>query len=402
MAGLPVSNITAITYNGSDPDKRPIDDDGKPYWQTKPSAHWRFVEARFGNSRFGDTGRTYRAMLPFRDEASRTKLESYSGPAIVANTRALCAPMPLNNSTFNATAHSWNSLKEIRLQEGEDKLEPEYYNLRKIVVLNITDHFDSIYDDIKVENGTFPDRLQKLSSKADDLWTRIYDSTGVEVMAASACYYNIRQPGLYHVNMSGKAITQETVWNENSTEAILLQLGIGSNARDEGSREILKLEIGSFMDRDVSVLYRPFYDVLDKGTMWNMKLGWSQLPEYTHLEHNLVFRDVIEQTGDLVLAIQAVLTRLFQMTYYYLMDEYNVAVLIATTHSVTMLIPAVAHAGSKNKDFKAADTALDKEVESWTKATGRDREIFILSCTTDGDKVKLSRKNRRTMEENLP
>ncbi|KAL9565098.1 hypothetical protein ACKAV7_010743 [Fusarium commune] len=202
--------------------------------------------------------------------------------------------------------------------------------------------------------------------------------------------------------MSGKAITQETVWNENSTEAILLQLGIGSNARDEESREILKLEIGSFMDRDVSVLYRPFYDVLDKGTMWNMKLGWSQLPEYTHLEHNLVFRDVIEQTGDLVLAIQAVLTRLFQMTYYYLMDEYNVAVLIATTHSVTMLIPAVAHAGSKNKDFKAADTALDKEVESWTKATGRDREIFILSCTTDGDKVKLSRKNRRTMEENLP
>ncbi|KAL7763838.1 hypothetical protein ACKLNR_007196 [Fusarium oxysporum f. sp. zingiberi] len=274
MAGLPVSNITAITYNGSEPRERPIDDNGKPYWQTKPSAHWRFAETRFGNSRFGDTGRTYRAMLPFRDEVSRTKLETYSGPAIVANTRAMCAPMPLRNFTFNATADSWDSLKELRLQEGtpdgvyeyaldlpyhgwslslctslhlnsdvdpesvsdidnegeEDKLEREYYHLRKIVVLNVSNHFVSIYDDIKVENGTVPDRLRELSSKADGLWTRIYDSIDVEVMAASACYYNIRQPGLYHVNMSGKAISQEPAWNENNTEAILLQLGIGPNA----------------------------------------------------------------------------------------------------------------------------------------------------------------------------
>ncbi|KAL5614039.1 hypothetical protein FOVSG1_003102 [Fusarium oxysporum f. sp. vasinfectum] len=138
--------------------------------------------------------------------------------------------------------------------------------------------------------------------------------------------------------MSGKAISQEPAWNENNTEAILLQLGIGPNAQDDESRGILKLEIGSFMDRDVSVFYRPFYDVLDIGFRCRMNPGLFDLPEHTHHEHNLVFRDVIEQTGDLALAIQAVLTRLFQMTYYYLMDEYNVAVPITATHAVTMLI----------------------------------------------------------------
>ncbi|EMT74075.1 hypothetical protein FOC4_g10002033 [Fusarium odoratissimum] len=138
--------------------------------------------------------------------------------------------------------------------------------------------------------------------------------------------------------MSGKTISQEPAWNENNTEAILLQLGIGPNAQDDESRGILKLEIGSFMDRDVSVFYRPSYDVLDIGFRWGMNPGLFDLPEHTHHEHNLVFRDVIEQTGDLALAIQAILTRLFQMTYYYLMDEYNVAVPITATHAVTMLI----------------------------------------------------------------
>src|SRR6478735_10497355 len=197
------------------------------------------------------------------------------------------------------------------------------------------------------------------------------------------------------------------------------------------------------MDRDVSVIYRPFYDVLDTGFMWDMGPGLFDLPDHTHHEHNLVFRDVIEQTGDLALAIQAVLTRLFQMTYYYLMDEYNVVVPITTTHAVTMLIPvrwlglklviilvavhhflmcliiclflkwtrvsalgnawqAVAHAASKTTDFESADTALDKEVESWTKVTGRDSKIFILSRTADGDKIEFSCKNRGIMGETLP
>ncbi|EXL42863.1 hypothetical protein FOCG_14431 [Fusarium oxysporum f. sp. radicis-lycopersici 26381] len=226
-------------------------------------------------------------------------------------------------------------------------------------------------------------------------------------------------------------------------EAILLQLGIGLNAQDEESRGILKLEIGSFMDRDVPVIYRPFYDVLDTGFMWGMDPGLFDLPEQTHHEHNLVFRDAIEQTGDLALAIQAVLTRPFKMTYYYLMDEYNVAVPITTTHAVTMLIPvrwlglklviilvavhlflmfliiclfskwtrvsalgnawqAVAHAAFKTTDFELVDTALDKEVENWTKVTGRDSEIFILSRTADGDKIKFSCRNRGTMGETLP
>ncbi|KAH7201497.1 hypothetical protein DER44DRAFT_828078 [Fusarium oxysporum] len=243
--------------------------------------------------------------------------------------------------------------------------------------------------------------------------------------------------------MSGKAISQEPAWNENNTEAILLQLGIGPNAQDDESCGILKLEIGSFMDRDVSVFYRPFYDVLDIGFRCCMNPGLFDLPEHTHHEHNLVFRDVIEQTGDLALAIQAVLTRLFQMTYYYLMDEYNVAVPITATHAVTMLIQvrqlglklviilvavhlflmcliiclflkwtrvsalgnawqAVAHAASKTTDFESADTALDKEVENWTNVTGRDSEIFIQSRTADGDKIGFSCRNQGTMEETPP
>ncbi|TDZ16509.1 hypothetical protein Cob_v010596 [Colletotrichum orbiculare MAFF 240422] len=63
-------------------------------WKSKPVSAWRFAELdrHDGNDvdTTGDTGSRILAMLPFSDEASRTDLMQYKGPASVLDTRTIC------------------------------------------------------------------------------------------------------------------------------------------------------------------------------------------------------------------------------------------------------------------------------------------------------------------------
>jgi hypothetical protein len=70
------------------------------YWRYLSSAQWRFAESKPKKGRLGDTQNTYRAMLPFSSAESRTSLEYYSGPAIVADFRTECQPLGIESASF--------------------------------------------------------------------------------------------------------------------------------------------------------------------------------------------------------------------------------------------------------------------------------------------------------------
>ncbi|WXC44588.1 hypothetical protein QX201_004324 [Fusarium graminearum] len=387
-------------------------------WAVKPKAQWRFAETRFGKSTFGDTGRVYRAFLPFQDEYTRASLEYYSGPAVVANTRTICTPLPLyeisigyrsedvmrfgptlhlrekrylrefecgilptagvNRTSWSVTLCSNHTGKDARQFDDElntelnsDRtllLEREKYLMRNIFIINTT---ADIWSMLK-EDGVIPKRLQKLSSKAEGLWTRIYDTTGAEVLAATVCNANIAKAGIYNVTMTGDAIPREPHWTpnfnyydgssytldrqgflRNKTRSILSQFGIGVETNDTAQRGILKLDIGPLTDEDNS--YPPGPDrsgtdsyldgVLDEksvgsNTTWDMSDGNGVVQTWSaHELYRAVFLTSLLITGDPALAIQSVLTRLQQVPYYELLEHNDIIYPITTQHMTKRLIP---------------------------------------------------------------
>lgn len=75
-------------------------------WSTPPAASWTFAELSGSfedRSGFHDTGHTFRAFLPFEEEAQRTKLRQLRGPVPVMDHRVVCASLPLTNLSLDST-----------------------------------------------------------------------------------------------------------------------------------------------------------------------------------------------------------------------------------------------------------------------------------------------------------
>ncbi|KAM0348545.1 hypothetical protein HYE67_000193 [Fusarium culmorum] len=222
------------------------------------------------------------------------------------------------------------------------------------------------------EHGSIPKRLQNLSSKAEGLWTRIYDTTGVEVLSATSCSYNIAKVGIYNVTMTGDAIPREPHWVpnfnyydgatyasdrqgflKNKTGQILSQFGVGVETNDTAQRGILKLDIGPLTDENNS--YPPGPDrsgrdsnlnaVLEEksvgsNTTWDMSDGNGVVQTWSaHEFYRAVFLTTLLITGDPALAIQSLLTRLHQVAYYELLDHYDIVYPVNTMHLTEKLIP---------------------------------------------------------------
>ncbi|KAI7761003.1 hypothetical protein LZL87_012156 [Fusarium oxysporum] len=94
---------------------------GVSYWQSRPSAHWRFAETRPSSQKLApkdvaDTGDVYRAMIPMANVDDRTSLEYYSGPTIVSNTRTACVAPTFNNATLEYIYTGNNATEGLYLQ----------------------------------------------------------------------------------------------------------------------------------------------------------------------------------------------------------------------------------------------------------------------------------------------
>jgi hypothetical protein len=77
-----------------------------PWWRAAPASSWTFGELAESFSHgpnFHDTGHTYRAFIPFSDEAQRTSLRRFQGPAEVMDQRVVCVPSSFVDLRLNST-----------------------------------------------------------------------------------------------------------------------------------------------------------------------------------------------------------------------------------------------------------------------------------------------------------
>ncbi|KAM6540339.1 hypothetical protein FALCPG4_002057 [Fusarium falciforme] len=463
------------------------------YWRSKPAAQWRFAEAQIGKSSPGDTGDTYRAMLPFLNETSRTSLEFYSGPVVVANTRTICAPLSLDSFSIVqeplATESLVSGLRKISgggtlLRVGEEgeisafecqlptveghqtnwpislcfgaspegqkypsvaSSDPKSgmpYVLHPITILNTTKRLVVNDTDDSVTEDLVPKHLQNSTSKSKGLWTTVYDAEGLDVFSASLCYFNLARPLEYNVTMYGPTIPFEPT----DTDDICLQFGSGALFREFANRGLLNLDIGSRIRDIKDELDRAAVDTsfgsvwaelpLGSKSAWSMRYGTFYEPQWkAHRAHTAVFQRIIQEKGDPARAIQALLTRLYQMTYYDWLPDYNAEHPVTTVHSAQRLIPmrwtglvivlipvgyhlilvfatvalfmiktrasalgnawqAVAQIARTTNALESADRMLDKEVDKWTKTTGLDKEVYSISESADGNTLEIQLRKR--------
>ncbi|KAJ4114150.1 hypothetical protein NW760_001044 [Fusarium oxysporum] len=97
---------------------------GVLHYRPSPFANWRFGEMKSGDvtstAEIADTGSTYRALLPYMKEESRTSLEHYTGPGLVGNFRTVCFSPSLERIHFDLTASRWSLQVELNIKSTEN------------------------------------------------------------------------------------------------------------------------------------------------------------------------------------------------------------------------------------------------------------------------------------------
>ncbi|KAK2125181.1 hypothetical protein NOF04DRAFT_1348877 [Fusarium oxysporum II5] len=154
---------------------------GVLHYRSSPFANWRFGEMKSGDvtstAEIADTGSTYRALLPYMKEESRTLLEHYTGPGLVAERIKDKYGRSLDNSFVKEWYRSlheitmtgmaipseptvewqrngpWKSSQQLRKQLGVGVLN-KGYRRRHIMQLEIGVH-DSKYSKSMTEHKNF-------------------------------------------------------------------------------------------------------------------------------------------------------------------------------------------------------------------------------------------------------
>ncbi|RSM03321.1 hypothetical protein CEP52_007446 [Fusarium oligoseptatum] len=278
------------------------------YFKSRPSAHWRFAEAKRSQAssrELGDTGDVYRALLPFSSPDARASLEYYSGPGLINNHRTVCVGPKIGKIKLNRTKYYQELFLEGTLSAERDKLinlsdphgDPVEMGCRLEGIWNddkhwplstcelntgelTHDHFEDLYPDDYLKDSkdeisgqryyfypimlinasaslkTIPSgSLRNLSSTTDRLWTRVYVNK-TQVLNATVCFVNTRPLPMFHITMSGRPVSSEPMvdWRrlssrKNST-GHLQQIGIGLSPDDFERRGILDLQIQPGVDHN--------------------------------------------------------------------------------------------------------------------------------------------------------
>lgn len=266
----------------------------------------------------------------------------------------------------------------------------------------------------------------------EDLWSTVYDADDKAVVKASMCWHTIQAPEAFDVKMSGKPISAEPVWRRSGdNNDIQRQLGIGIAHDDFDGRGILKLDIGDRKprdrdlennQRDLQEWYLMGFEAVLGELPKASNVGWSLARAglmSTHISHTTVFQSIVQKTKDPAIAVQALLSRLYRMHYYEIMDMFELQYDVTTVRSTETLVPVrwtgliavlvltvvhlilvfttvtlfilktevsalgntwqtVAQIARATRQVPGARRTLDKEVETWAKAKGRDKEIWAL------------------------
>ncbi|KAF4948023.1 hypothetical protein FGADI_10018 [Fusarium gaditjirri] len=315
-------------------------------------------------------------------------------------------------------------------------------------------------DDKQNINKTINHALRDLHGigwRNEEMWTKVSSRNGSELFSVTTCYFNMDRPRVYNVTLSGHGIQSESVDNlhlnidHQQNEKVKHQFGIGVQPSDFEDRGILELEI-----KDPGKPYKS-----PKGASWNymllsvldsesfnkercwgfiddLKLTLTNSDWFAHRAHSSLFQSIIRETGDPAVAVQALITRLYQMSYYDLLPDYDLRYPATMIRSVEKLMPArwvglstvlalvglhfalvlttmalfailtsasalgnawqaVAQLVSPQTEeiIKLADSLTDKEVKKRAKTTGSDRQVYSMSKSVESDRVEAQLRGRR-------
>ncbi|RMJ14456.1 hypothetical protein CDV36_005881 [Fusarium kuroshium] len=479
---------------------------GSAVVKSRPVTNWRFAEARDGNSTKGDTGDTYRSMLPFQDVDSRRLLEFYSGPAAVTNFRTFCVAPEFQNLTLariqDPDDMGLNVLAELLPPDLDWKLKFEpFTNASKpspvkaqlidtwhpssppswplTVYYSIEDTFTpenqstrwpyffhrallfnstTLLNETNTSGDDLPKALRNLTTKKQGFWTKAINADGVEVFSVTEVYFNNAGPRLYNATMSGRGIKTEPTgdWrrgpgHDNQID-ILHQMGVGAAIFED--RGILDLVIGSHLPDG----NRPYHVPLGPAVLsasgevsswpvtqfsWAFRDSWMTATamgsiEFPHPAHSSVFQSIIQQTGDPALAVQALMTRLYQMQYYDFLPDFDFKQTTETIYSTERITPsrwtgllivfclvaahlllvfitmvlfisrtrgsalgniwqAVSQMASPEtrQILESTDSRRDDEMKACVKAVGKDAGVYGMSRSIETGRIEIQLRERR-------
>ncbi|KAF5696262.1 hypothetical protein FGLOB1_13654 [Fusarium globosum] len=349
-----------------------------------PSANWRFGEMKSGNvvstAEIADTGNTYRVLLPYMKEESRTTLEHYSGPGLVGNFRTVCFSPSLERIRFGLTASKSGFQTELDIRSTKNGPEflknwsdsrftfyaqlPTKWNEsdRATLPLSLANNFHAgprgdlgLQDPLSGRNFTFIplmllksspillrgfghldlggetdeseamdkiDQLKGLKTNMDGRWTTASLKNGTQVLSATLCFVADNAPELYEITMTGMTIPSEPTveWQRNGT----------SKSINDGAKKLCSYPsaVGVLAPRRWAMInYKDLYE--EDCIAW-----WA-----ANAVHVSLIQDILRITGDPALAIQALAFRFHSMIFYDSIAEFDLYKPVTTISSVEMLIP---------------------------------------------------------------
>ncbi|CCT74935.1 uncharacterized protein FFUJ_11009 [Fusarium fujikuroi IMI 58289] len=379
---------------------------GVLHYRSSPSANWRFGEMKSGNvastAEIADTGNTYRVLLPYMKEESRTTLEHYSGPGLVSNFRTVCFSPNLERIRFGLTASKSGLQTELDIRSTKNGPEflknwsdsrftfyaqlPTKWNEsdRATLPLSLANNFHAgprgdlgLQDHPSGRNFTFIplmllksspillrgfghldlggetdeseamdkiDQLKGLKTNMDGRWTIASLKNGTQVLSATLCFVADNAPELYEITMTGMTIPSEPTvgWQRNGTSKssaqLQKQLGIGVSYKDYRDRHIMQLK----EPRNLALIQALLgYSPQGGWATTNYKDLYEEdwiAWWAAHAVHVSLIQDILRVTGDPALAIQALAFRFHSMIFYDSITEFDLYKPVTTISSVEMLI----------------------------------------------------------------
>ncbi|KAL5592020.1 hypothetical protein FOVSG1_010909 [Fusarium oxysporum f. sp. vasinfectum] len=200
---------------------------GVLHYRSSPFANWRFGEMKSGDvtstAEIADTGSTYRALLPYMKEESRTFY--HAGPR---GDLGLTDPLSGRNFRF---------IPLLLLKSSP-------------ILLHGFGHLDLGGETDESKAMDKIDQLKGLRTNMDGHWTTASLKNGTEVFSVTLCFVADNAPELHEITMTGMAIPSEPTveWQRNgpwkSSQQLRKQLGVGVFNKDYRRRHIMQLEIG--------------------------------------------------------------------------------------------------------------------------------------------------------------
>ncbi|KAJ2997715.1 hypothetical protein NUW58_g569 [Xylaria curta] len=220
---------------------------------------------------------------------------------------------------------------------------------------------------VVLANGIGGDRTDLTIASTDGPWSIIADPSGENVIRATACLVNLGS-NVFNVAMHSRVDGPEplTHWdreaNSYNTIASRRQLGVSMEPESLEDRGLLELELQESWDEiDVTQFsaiptfyasYARYSDDIGNAMSRHMLKGTLGVPglgiflsnttifdDSAHVSHVALFQDSLRATNSPALALQALLTRVCQMIYYFRLDRAPPIGQATTIFSSNVLIP---------------------------------------------------------------